>query len=113
MGRSAEQTRASGRRTWRFVLSMGSAIVETAHCGPGRAILGVLSVLQTGVQSAWKRAEDAQRDARYEPACPALERPSPAPPGWRRVQGFPGRPCGRRATGAGLTFCCAYSKALP
>src|SRR5262245_1186727 len=92
MGRLAEQTRASGRRTWRFVLSMGSAIVETAHCGPGRAILGVLSVLQPGIQSAWKRAEDAQRDARYEPACPALERPSPAPlagAGFRVFRGAP------------------------
>ena len=39
---------------------------------PGRAILGVLSVPQTGVHSAWKRAEDAQRDAdmtRLAPAC--------------------------------------------
>src|SRR5262245_63494715 len=46
---------------------------------PRRAILGVLSVPQIGVHSAWKRAEDAQRDARYDPACLALQRPSPGP----------------------------------
>src|SRR5262245_65457367 len=55
----------------------------------GAPFSACLQVPQTGVHSAWKRAEDAQRDARYDPACPGLQSPSP---GLRMGphSGFPG-----------------------